>query len=488
MTIEGVDVAVIGAGAAGLAAAGEAARLGARVALLDDNRQPGGQYFRQPPAEFGAAANSRPDKDRARFEGLRAGLDSPLISYRPGATVWDVPDPLTLAVANGPRSGRIRAGAIVIAAGARDRAVAFPGWTLPGVIGAGGLQNLIKGMGIAPPGPAVVAGNGPLLLVAAASLVRAGVRVAAVVESAKVPARGLREAANLARAPSMLRLAAELRAVLLKAGTPVLYGKTIVAAQGVAAQGDAELAFVEIAAIDTLGRIDRRDIRRIEARTLVTGYGLTPCLELPRLMGAEEDRLPLRGGSTLRRDGRLMTSVPGVFAAGDGAAIGGVELSLLEGRIAGIEAAVHAGTVAREGVRNALARHRKTHRRLDRFRSGLERVFAPPASWLGLLTPETIVCRCEDVTLGDLEARIAANAASPLQLKAATRIGMGRCQGRNCLDALAAMLAERHGVPAQNIDMPRARPPARPILLGDLLHEDLPAPELPADPHLPRRR
>lgn len=483
MTIEDVDVAVIGAGAAGLSAAGEAARLGARVALLDDNRQPGGQYFRQPPADFGAAATSISDKDRARFEGLRAGIDSPLISYYPGATVWDVPDPLTLAVANGQRSGRVKARAIVIAAGARDRAVAFPGWTLPGVISAGGLQNLIKGMGIVPPGPAVVAGNGPLLLVAAASLVRAGVRVAAVVESAKAPVRILREAAKLAYAPSILRLAAEFRAILLKADTPILYGSTIVAAQG-----DAELAFVEIAAIDNRGRIDRRDIHRLEARTLVTGYGLTPSLELPRLMGAEEDHLPLRGGSTLRRDARFMTSVPGMFAAGDGAAIGGVELSLVEGRIAGIEAAVHAGTVAREAVQYALSRHRKNHRRLDRFRTGLERVFAPPASWLGLLTPETIICRCEDVALCDLEARMTANIASPLPLKAATRIGMGRCQGRNCLDALAAILSERQGVSAQSVPMPRARPPARPILLGDLLHEDLPAPELPSDPHLPRRR
>ncbi len=483
MTIEEVDVVVIGAGAAGLAAAGEAARLGARVALLDDNRQPGGQYFRQPPAEFGAAANSRPDKDRARFEGLRAGIESPLISYRPGATVWDVPDPLTLAVANGPRSGRIRAGAIVIAAGARDRAVAFPGWTLPGVMSAGGLQNLIKGMRVAPPGPAVVAGNGPLLLVAAASLVRAGVGVAAVVESAKAPARLPREAAKLVCAPSLLRLAAEYRAVLLKAGTPILYGNAVVAARG-----DAEIASVEIAAIDNRGRIDRRDMRRIETRTLVTGFGLTPSLELPRLMAAEEDYLPLRGGSTLRRDAGFMTSVPGVFAAGDGAAIGGVELSLVEGRIAGIEAAIHAGTIARADVQYALARNRKTHRRLDRFRTGLERVFAPPASWLGLMTPETIICRCEDVTLCEVEARMTPNTTSPMQLKAATRIGMGRCQGRNCLGALAAILSERQGVPAQSIHMPRARPPARPIPLGDLLHEDLPEPELPSDPHLPRRR
>ncbi|MGI9415727.1 MAG: FAD-dependent oxidoreductase, partial [Hyphomicrobiales bacterium] len=245
MTVEDVDVAVIGAGPAGLSATAEAARLGASVTLIDDNRQPGGQYFRQPPAEFVAASDTLRDKDRARFDALCDGIGTGLVSYRPGATVWDVPDALTLALADGARSGRIQARAIVVAAGARDRAVAFPGWTLPGVMTAGGLQNLIKGMRIAPPGPAVVAGNGPLLLIAAASLVRAGVRVEAVVEAAKAPARAAWQAPRLAFAPSILRLAAEHRALLFKAGTPMLYGRTVIAAQG-----DPELGVVEIAAID----------------------------------------------------------------------------------------------------------------------------------------------------------------------------------------------------------------------------------------------
>ena len=137
MTIEEFDVAVVGAGAAGLSAAGEAARLGVRVALLDDNRQPGGQYFRQLPSVFTQSAAARQTRDRQRFDALRAAIDTPLVSYRPGATVWDIPDPLTLAVTDGARSGRIRARALVIATGARDRAVAFPGWTLPGVMTAG---------------------------------------------------------------------------------------------------------------------------------------------------------------------------------------------------------------------------------------------------------------------------------------------------------------------------------------------------------------
>jgi len=483
MTIEEFDVAVVGAGAAGLSAAKEAANLGARVALIDDNRQPGGQYFRQPPGSFQLSPAAKRNKDRQRFETLCASIDTPLISYRPGATVWDVPDPLTLAITDGARSGRIRARAIVMATGARDRTVAFPGWTLPGVMTAGGVQNLIKGMNIAPPGPVVVAGNGPLLLVAAANLVRAGVRVAAVVEAANQPMRVVYEMANLARAPLILRLAAKYRIALLRAGTPVYRGQTVVAAHG-----DPSLSSLEIAAIDNAGKIDHSRRRQIDAQTLVVGFGLTPSLELAHLMGAKKEHMPLRGGTTLVRDGRLMTSVPGVFAAGDGATIGGVELSLTEGRIAGIEATVHAGIAGRGDVQTALSRYLRAHRRLCRFRAGLERVFETNANWLDLLTPETVICRCEDVTLSELDLHRAHGSTSPLQLKAATRIGMGRCQGRNCLGTLAALASAHQGVPESSVTMPRARQPARPILLGDLLHEDLPAPDLPDDPHLPRRR
>ena len=345
------------------------------------------------------------------------------------------------------------------------------------------MQNLIKGMAIAPPGPVVVAGNGPLLLVVAANLVHAGVRVAAVVEASRQSLRIVQQATKLAQAPSILQLAVKYRLALLKAGVPINRGQTVVAAHG-----DQALDGLDIAPIDARGNIDLVHKRRIEASTLVVGFGLTPSVELGCLLGAEEMHMPLRGGATLVRDERLMTSVPGVFAAGDGATIGGVELSLVEGRISGIEASIHAGAVSRQVVQSVLRPDLAAHHRLCRFREGLERVFETPANWLDLLTPETIICRCEDVTLAELNLRRNEGSTSPFQLKAATRIGMGRCQGRNCLGTLAALTGYHQGMPADGDAMPRARPPARPIILGDLLHEDLPAPDLPDDPHLPRRR
>lgn len=480
--IEETDVAVVGAGPAGLAAAGEAARSGARVVVLDDNAEPGGQYLRHPPHTFERNGITYLDKELTRLDELLTGINHPNVRLMAGATVWDVPEPLTLAIAAGERSGRLRARAVVLATGARDRAVPFPGWTLPGVISAGGVQNLIKGMRVAPPGPAVVAGNGPLLFVVATSLIRAGIEVAAVIEAARVSKRLILQSARLVAAPSILRLAGEYRLELLRARVPILYGHTITRAEG-----EPDLTHTECAEIDADGNLAERRVR-IAARTLVTGFGLTPSLELARLLGAREVIRSLGDGTSLDRTERLETSLPGVFAAGDGVAIGGIEMALTEGRIAGIEAAIHAGSVERARELPRLLGLNARLRRLNRFRDGLERVFAPPASWTRLITPETIVCRCEDVSRADLERRRGEGAGTATQLKPATRLGMGRCQGRNCMATLAALIAEAQGIAPADVPLPRPRPPARPIPLGDMLHEPIPPPDLPDDPHLPRKQ
>jgi len=269
---------------------------------------------------------------------------------------------------------------------------------------------------------------------------------------------------------------------LHKANIPILRGYGVIAANGID-----RLNSVDIAPINRQGKFERSKTRQITAKTMVIGTGLTPSLELARLIGVDEVSMPLRGGSNIVTDEKLMTSVQGVFAAGDGASIGGVELSLVEGRIAGIHAAIHAGMAISKHAGATLGRDRSKHKSLCQFRTGLEHIFSNNVDWLDLLTPETIICRCEDVTLGELDQCKAKGWTSPLQLKAATRIGMGRCQGRNCLGTLAALTSSPTSDIEANPAMPRTRQPARPILLGDLLHEELAAPELPDDPHLPRQ-
>ncbi|MBL8669545.1 MAG: FAD-dependent oxidoreductase [Alphaproteobacteria bacterium] len=478
-----VDLAVVGAGPAGLAAAAEAVTHGMTVALIDDNARPGGQYFRHVPPSFRRTAATAFDKDRARAEALFAITRHPQVTYLPEATVWDVPEPLTLAVAAGPRSGQVEAGAIVVAAGAHDRPVPFPGWTLPGVVSAGGVQNLIKGFRLVPGTRAAVAGNGPLLFLIGASLLRAGVAVAAVVEAAPIDRRLPAALPQLLAAPEILQQALDYRWALLRAGVPVLTGWA-----PVNAEGEDAVRAVQAAPIAEDGSVDRARARSFDCDLLVVGFGLVPSVELLRLAGAGLRFDRRRGGWLPERDEALETTRRNIFAAGDGTGIGGVELALIEGRRAAVEAAVQLSRIAPFAADEIRAGLRRRWKRLDRFRRGIEALFAPPKDFLALQTPQTVLCRCEEVTRQEIEERRAEGFRGAVQLKSTTRMGMGRCQGRNCMATLAALVAADSGASESAVALPKARAPARPIPIGDLLHETIPPPDLPADPHLPRKR
>jgi thioredoxin reductase len=484
------DLAIAGAGPAGLAAAAEAAARGVSVVVLDDNPAPGGQYFRQAPPGLGRASRAAGDRERRRADALFAAIRHPRVQHLAGAVVWDAPEPGVLAFTRGDGSGRVRAPCILLATGAVERAVPFPGWTLPGVLTAGGLQNLVKGQRVLPGRRFLVVGNGPLLLVAAHAILHAGGAVVEVAESAS-PTRAWRQLPGLLRAPDVLRRGIGYRAALLRARVPVRAGHTIVEALGAG-----EVRGATVAPIDAHGRIDRRRARTLDVDTVVAGFGLVPAVELARLLGCGQQRDARRGGLVPERSDDLETTVPGVFAAGDGAGIGGAELALTEGRLAGLLIAVRLGRCRERDVADEVRRLRVRRRRLDGVRAAVAELWVPPASYLELLTPETVVCRCEDVTAGELgqhvdgasgdsdrrsgdsDRRSGDSDRRPVSveaIKAATRVTMGRCQGRNCLGTVVEMVGRAGGA----VLPPRARPPARPVRLADLLHEPLPPPRPP---------
>jgi NADPH-dependent 2,4-dienoyl-CoA reductase/sulfur reductase-like enzyme len=463
------DIAIVGAGPAGLAAAGFALEYGLTVTLLDDNPTPGGQYFRQPPPALRRDVTTRQDQDHRRAAVLFEVLAHARLRHLPDAVVWDAPEPGVLAFAGGRESGRVRAAVTILATGAVERAVPFPGWTLPGVMTAGGVQNLIKGQRVLPGRRFLVAGNGPLLLAVAHSIVRAGGKVVEVAESASAPG-SWRLLRRLAHTPDVLRRGLGYRARLLRARVPLRWGTTIIEARGAG-----EVREAVVAPIDAAGGVDRSRARTMAVDTVVAGYGLVPSVELARLVGCALRWDARRGGFVPERSEDLETTVPGVFAVGDGAGIGGVDVALAEGALSGLVAAQRLGRSAPDpgGLRARLAR-------LYRVRDAIAERWAPPASFLALLTPETIVCRCEDVTAEAL-ARVVDDGDPGVEpVKMTTRVTMGRCQGRNCLATVAELLARARGIPPSEIERPRARPPARPILLGDLLQEPLPPPRPPA--------
>jgi NADPH-dependent 2,4-dienoyl-CoA reductase/sulfur reductase-like enzyme len=441
--------------------------------LLDDCQVPGGQYFRRPPDSFQRSTRTIFDKDLERAQAVIKAAAHPRVAYLSNAVVWEAPEPNVLAFVRGIDSGRVRADCIVSAAGAFDRSVPFPGWTLPGVITAGGVQNLIKGQRVLPGFRVVVAGNGPLLFALAHNLHSAGARVVAVLELAPLNQRW-REFPRLLAAPSILWQGLMYRATLLRAGIPVRTGETILEARG-----QDEVSAVVAGRVERSGQIDRSHPRVLECDTLAVGFGFTPSIEMTRLLGCEHHYDTLRGGWIPVRSEELETSVSGVFAPGDGAGIAGVEVALLEGTLVGLTVARRLGRCSKEeeaqigqGLRARLAR-------LSRFRRGIDRLYAAPENMLGLLTRDTVVCRCEEVTAGDLLDLLAKGVKSINGLKALTRITMGRCQGRNCLGTLTSLIGRELGCACEKVALPQARPPARPILLADLMHEELPPPKDP---------
>jgi pyruvate/2-oxoglutarate dehydrogenase complex dihydrolipoamide dehydrogenase (E3) component len=441
-----LPVLIIGAGPAGLACADQLSRAGQRVVIIDDNVQAGGQYFRQLPPGYVVGTNSRLLRDKARFDTLASALARPEVTYLRSTTVWGSPGSLTVAYAGPSGSGRIRGSAVVIASGGQDQPLPFTGWTLPGVISAGGALNLAKAHGLVPSGKVMVVGNGPLVLVAAATLAAAGANLVGVVEAQ--PNRKLFGAVQTAlwAAPNLLMIAAAYRRQIWQSGASFKTGWMVAEATG-----NGAIDKVAIAPVDQDGRPRRQHQEWHDVDTLVLGYGIIPTIDFARMMGCRTTLDRSLNGLVPVRSAKLETSVPRVYAIGDGAGIGGVEVALLEGLIA-------ADAILGKSGDHALARQ---YGNLDRFRRQLNEAYCPSHT-LRAAQPDTIVCRCEELTLGDLAEDANFGCRDLDRLKKSSRIGMGRCQGRNCLPTLTKLL----DLPAETLEtLPRVRPPIKPIQL-----------------------
>ncbi|GHH58546.1 FAD-dependent oxidoreductase [[Pseudomonas] boreopolis] len=415
------DVLVVGAGPAGLAAARAAASHGARVGVVDAQPHAGGQVWRHD-VERGVPAMAR--------RALEA-LSGPGIEWLPGTQVV-LAQPGWLLAEGAHGALRLNYRALVLATGARELLLPFPGWTLPGVTGAGGAQALAKQGWPLRRKRVLVAGSGPLLLASAATLQAHGARVLGIHEQA--PAHALRDfALRLPRWPGKALQALALRARL--AGVPYRSGSVVVAAHG-----DDALREVEIEG--------PRGRERIACDQLAVGYGLVPNTELAALLGC---RLETAGRhARVASDEALRTSVDGVFAAGEALGIGGRDCALVEGEIAGHMAA------GAESAARAL-KPRRDHARA--FAALLDDAFALDPRVHALAEPETLVCRCEDVPLGAVR-----DIADARDAKLASRCGMGACQGRICGTALAELGVNRPGTSSDG----GRRPPLFPVRLAAL--------------------
>ena len=395
-------IVVVGAGPAGLAAAQAARDAGLDVLLLDAAPQAGGQVWR---ARQGVAA-----APVAAALARLAGAGSRVLA----GTRVAMPLPGRTLLVDGPRGARrVRWERLVLATGARERLLPLPGWTLPGVFGAGGLQALVKSGWPIRGKRVVVAGTGPLLLAAAASLRAEGADVLAVVEEAGTAALA-RFVGTLARHPrkgwQALRLGVALR------GVPLLRGWRVLEVVG---DGRVERVVLE-------GEGGRT--RTFECDALAAGWGLVPQTELAQALGcALGERF---GAAAIAVDASQRSSVPGVFAAGECTGVAGAQAARLQGAIAGAAAAAELGAITSSSP-SLVARLSREHH----FAAAVAATFPLPRDWASRLRDDTLVCRCEDVPWSALRVQPDLRAA-----KLATRCGMGHCQGRLCHDTLAAVM------------------------------------------------
>jgi NADPH-dependent 2,4-dienoyl-CoA reductase/sulfur reductase-like enzyme len=364
-------------------------------------------------------------------------------------------------------ASRLVARAVVVAGGAHELVAPFPGWTLPGVVTAGAAQTLLKEHGTAPGQRVLLAGSGPLLLVVAAALAAAGVPVVAMAEAARPARIALRHPVVVARGLAghgyKLREGARSRVTLARRRVPVSFGHGIVRAHGTE-----QVEGASVARLDGRWRALPGTECHVDCDAVVVHHGLVPAVDVCALAGAALAWRPELGGHVPIVDDAMATSVPGLFAAGDGTGIGGAGLARIEGEIAGRSAA--ALVAGRLGPPSRWHRCQLRHHR--RFQRLYATLFALRPGLLALADPATPLCRCESVGPDGIDRAVGLGAISLDGVKAISRCGMGNCQGRVCATFVAANTADRLGAGDGDPGGFNPRPPLVPVPVAALAPED----------------
>ncbi|WP_321937348.1 NAD(P)/FAD-dependent oxidoreductase [Paraburkholderia sp. J8-2] len=458
-------IVIVGAGPAGIRAAQTLVAAGLRPTVIDENARWGGQIYRQPAADAGF---SRTKAALYGFEAKKADAVHramadllPKIEYRPDTLAWSC-EPGRLDTLREGREATVPWSHLIIASGATDRIVPLPGWTLPGVYTLGGAQVALKAQGCAIGRRTVFAGTGPLLYLVAYQYAKAGAQVAAVLDTSPF-ARQAAATPKLLNQPGTFAKGVYYVAWLKAHGVRMEHGVSLAAIEG-----DEAVQYIRWHAAD-----GKEQAMACDAVGL--GYGLRPETQLADLAGCRFAFDTLNRCWLPERDAAGRSSVPGVYLAGDGAGIAGADAAELAGRRTalavlediGIEAPQHDAHLP-----DAATLERRLER-ITRFRVGIEQAFAPPANCAASWPDDLTVCRCEEVDAGTLRSCIRNGLATEVnRLKALTRIGMGRCQGRMCGESAMALLSAETGKPLHEVGRLRSQAPIKPIPISPMLFDD----------------
>ncbi len=446
------DVVVIGAGPSGITAALTAANRGLRTALIDEQLSPGGQIYRNVDAvDNGMQTILGPEYLHGRT--LTTRLQHSTVTRIQGASVWQISDDLEIAYLQAGVSKTLSARHLILATGAMERPSPMPGWTLPGVMNAGAAQIMMKTAAAVPSGDVVLVGDGPLLLLVGKQLLDAGASIKGLIQTSPIAQAGkaMRHLPKALLAPGYLIKGLRLLTHLRAGRVPF---------------------FRTDEAVNILGSDRVRGVsfihkgQRIELTvdTVLLHHGVIPNVQITRMLRLEHRWDVDQQTWKPCCDGHGRSSNPSITICGDGAGIAGALAAEASGAIAGLDACFALGNLS-EGERQKLVRRpARAHRRQLRIRPFLDTLYRAP-EWLSAPLDETVVCRCEEVTAGQIREMARLGCKGPNQTKFFSRSGMGPCQGRMCGLTVSSILAAENGVSIEETGYYRIRPPLKPIPL-----------------------
>jgi NADPH-dependent 2,4-dienoyl-CoA reductase/sulfur reductase-like enzyme len=451
----GFDVAVIGAGPAGISCAASLAGMGLEVAVLDEQPDPGGQIYKNIENISSACLNILGD-DYSKGLSLIKKFRQAKPTYFPGASVWQVNSDGHIFYSKDGKSQELAAKFIVVATGAMERPVPFPGWSLPGVMSAGGANNLIKNGGLKPKGSVVLAGGGPLLMLEAVHLIEMGVDIKAVLETTSA----IPSASSLIHLPQALG-----RMDLLIKGISML--RKIKKAGIRHYNGIRKLSVTGSDRVESVHALKGNNSIKVDAQMLLVHFGVIPNTSIYRQVGCEHEWNDIQRYWYPRSDKWGRTSLSNIFAAGDGRFVHGAVSAALKGELTALAIAVDMKMICKserdkraELIENQLKNELKP-------RSFIDALFAPMPD-LYDVPNDTLICRCECITMGEIIDAIDEGCVDPNEIKALLRPGMGPCQGKMCGSVISEIISMRTGKDIKEVGSLNIRPPLKNIPLSEI--------------------
>ncbi len=455
------EVLIVGAGPAGMAAACEAASLGVRVGVLDNQASPGGQIYRNVDRATDRQLQIL-GKDFVKGRLLVERFKQAGGSYFSEASVWFLDENRRVGVLIGDKSYFVSADKLVLATGAQERPMPIQGWELPGVMAAGAGQILLKSAGMVPDGRLLLAGSGPLILLLAYQYLQAGVKIDALIDTTPQGAmsRSFGKLFGALPAADYLFKGLKMMLAIRRAGIPVYHH-----VEGLSAVGEEKLETVRFDS----GKAGFKKLTNYElpADTLLLHQGVIPNIRLPLAAGCDIDWDAGQENWTVKTDEWGRSSDADIYVVGDGSRISGAEASALQGRLAGMHSALQLGKINNAELEDLSRPVLKSYKRHLSIRPFLDSCYKPSPRYL-VPDDATLVCRCEEITAGEIRQAVRLGCTGPNQVKSFTRCGMGPCQGGQCGSTVSLIISEQLGKPMDEVGCLRVRPPLSPITLGQL--------------------